>query len=370
MPEYKVMLVENDETLLQQMADVVQDTVGFQVAAAYSDIRDAINQGSVFRPTLILLDVDDIDDYSIITEFTEKFPEAKLLALGEKWTLPLFRAIIKAGAGGYLVVPFTSAELINGVRTFEEETQYSKVMTIFSPKGKSGRTTFIANLAMALANASGSRVGIIDADLQFGDMALFFNITPQSTIIEAIRDIGFLSPTTLKSYFVPVSDKVSVLCGARRPEYAENVMPDDFTRLIQMARGAFPYLIIDIPAGFTPISIAACEASDKVGVMAMISGGFEMQHMSRALEIFQTWDDYEDRVKAILTRVAPYTDEMRRQLEGELGYPLYGIVPNDYLLLSTAANNGRIVADIRPNSPFAQSVAELAKGMYISDRRG
>ena len=96
---------------------------------------------------------------------------------------------------------------------------------------------------------------------------MFFNLSPQSTIVEAVRDIGFLSPTTLNSYFIPVSDKVSVLCGTRRPEYAEQVLPEDFTALVQMARGAFRYLLIDVPSAFTPVSIAASEISDKVCVM-------------------------------------------------------------------------------------------------------
>lgn len=368
--EYRVLLVEGDTELLQDMAAVIQETVGFQLATAYSDSRDALNQGGIFRPTLILLDVDQIDNYGIVEDFRERFPDARLLALGKKWSLNLFRSVIKAGAGGFLVVPFTSVELVNSVRAFEEEEMASKVIAFFSPKGKSGKTTFIANLAMALAEASQSRVGIIDADLQFGDMAMFFNLNPQSTIVEAVRDIGFLSPTTLNSYFIPVSDKVSVLCGTRTPELAEQVMPDDFTALVQMARGVFHYILIDLSPAFRPITNVACEIADKTAVMTMISGGFEIQHMKECLEIFKTWDDYDSRVRVLFSRVEPCTEEMRQRLESEVGNPVYAIIPNEYLLLSTAANNGRIVSDIRPDSVFADSVAAIAKKLYISDRKG
>lgn len=370
MQEYRVMLVESNTDLLQRMATVIQNTVGFQLATAYSDVRDALNQGSIFRPTLILLDVDQVDSYTVVEEFMEKFPDARMLCLGAKWSLPLFRAVVKAGAGGFLVVPFTSAELINGVHGFEEADKGGKVITFFSPKGKSGKTTFIANMAVELAEQSGSRVGIIDADLQFGDMAMFFNLSPQSTIVEAVRDIGFLSPTTLNSYFIPVSDKVSVLCGTRRPEYAEQVLPEDFTALVQMARGAFRYLLIDVPSAFTPVSIAASEISDKVCVMAMVSGGFEIQHMKQCLEIFKAFPDCYDRLRVCFSRVEPCTDEMREKLEHELGFPVFAIIPNEYLLLSTAANNGRIVADIRPDSAFAKSIKSIVKEIYLENRKG
>jgi len=368
--EYRVLLVENDTKLLQDMATVIQETVGFQLAAAYTDSHDALNQGGIFRPTLILLDVDHIDTYAIIEDFREKFPNTQLLALGKKWSLNLFRSVIKSGAGGFLVAPFSSMELVNSVRAFEEEEIHSKVIAFFSPKGKSGKTTFIANLAMALAEESQGRVGIIDADLQFGDMAMFFNLNPQSTIVEAVRDIVFLSPTTLNSYFIPVSEKVSVLCSTRIPEMSEQVMPDDFTALVQMARGIFQYILIDLPPAFRPITNAACETADMTAVMTMISGGFEIEHMKKCLDIFKTWDDYAERVRVFFSRVEPCTEDMRQRLEGELGNPVYDIIPNEYLLLSTAANNGRIVADIRPDSAFAKSVAAIAKKMYVADRKG
>ena len=124
---------------------------------------------------------------------------------------------------------------------------------------------------MALAEESQGRVGIIDADLQFGDMAMFFNLNPQSTIVEAVRDIVFLSPTTLNSYFIPVSEKVSVLCSTRIPEMSEQVMPDDFTALVQMARGIFQYILIDLPPAFRPITNAACETADMTAVMEIVN---------------------------------------------------------------------------------------------------
>ena len=49
--EYRVLLVENDTKLLQDLATVIQETVGFQLAAAYTDSHDALNQGGIFRPT-------------------------------------------------------------------------------------------------------------------------------------------------------------------------------------------------------------------------------------------------------------------------------------------------------------------------------
>lgn len=233
-------------------------------------------------------------------------------------------------------------------------------MTFFSPKGKSGKTTLIANLAMALGRTTGQQVGIIDADLQFGDMAVFFNLEPQSTIVEAARDAGFLSPLDLRSYYTKVNDKVSVLCGTRTPNLIDKVSIDSLEAVIKMSRSLFKYLLIDVPAGFNPTSIAAAEMANTTYVMAMMSGGYEVQHVQRALEIFGGWDDWQHRVKTIFTRVVPCNEESRRKMSEAMGYPVEAIMPNAYMIVSKAADNGQMALDLEPDSPLAMNINYLA----------
>ena len=236
-------------------------------------------------------------------------------------------------------------------------------MAFFSPKGKSGKTTLIANLAMSLAAKIGEPVGIIDADLQFGDMAVFFNLEPKSTIVEATRDVKFLSPVTLNSYFVPVpeAENIRVLCGTKMPELAEMVEIAPFEDMVRMAQSLFRYVLIDLPPGFNPISVAAAELADTTYMVAMVGGGFEVLHMKRALDVFKAWPDYEQRVKTIFTRVSPCTEKERELLEQELGYPVSSILPNEYLLVSAAANSGRMAVDVQPDTPLSKNINRLSK---------
>ena len=223
--------------------------------------------------------------------------------------------------------------------------------------------SLIANLAMSLAAQIGEPVGIIDADLQFGDMAVFFNLEPKSTIVEATRDVKFLSPVTLNSYFVPVpeAENIRVLCGTKMPEFAEMVEIAPFEDMVRMAKSLFRYVLIDLPPGFNPISVAASELADTTYMVAMVGGGYEVLHMKRALEVFKAWPDYESRVKTIFTRVSPCTDEERKILEKELEYPISAILPNEYLLVSAAANSGRMAVDIQPDTPLSVQISRLSK---------
>lgn len=363
--DYQVILVENNRLMLERLSSVIRGTSGFSLAARYQQAGDALGQSAMFKPNIILLDIDETGNLGLVPEFASAFPGAAILCISSHWDAKESDQIAQAGAKGYLVKPFSSEELTEAVQTFSKSgmAQGSEVLAFFSPKGKSGKTTLIANLAMSLAARSGEPVGIIDADLQFGDMAVFFNLEPKSTIVEATRDVKFLSPITLNPYFmaVPEAENIRVLCGTKKPEFAEMVEIAPFEDLVRMAQSLFRYVMIDLPPGFNPISVASAELADTTYMVAMVGGGFEVLHMKRALDVFKAWPDYEQRVKTIFTRVSPCTEKERELLEQELGYPVSSIMPNEYLLVSAAANSGRMAVDVQPDTPLSKNINRLSK---------
>ena len=363
--DYQVILVENNRLMLERLSSVIRGTSGFSLAARYQQAGDALGQSAMFKPNIILLDIDEKGNLGLVPEFASAFPGAAILCISSHWDAKESDQIAQAGAKGYLVKPFSSEELTEAVQTFSKSgmAQGSEVLAFFSPKGKSGKTTLIANLAMSLAARSGEPVGIIDADLQFGDMAVFFNLEPKSTIVEATRDVKFLSPITLNPYFmaVPEAENIRVLCGTKKPEFAEMVEIAPFEDLVRMAQSLFRYVMIDLPPGFNPISVASAELADTTYMVAMVGGGFEVLHMKRALDVFKAWPDYEQRVKTIFTRVSPCTEKERELLEQELGYPVSSIMPNEYLLVSAAANSGRMAVDVQPDTPLSKNINRLSK---------
>ena len=363
--DYQGILVENNRLMLERLSSVIRGTSGFSLAARYQQAGDALGQSAMFKPNIILLDIDEKGNLGLVPEFASAFPGAAILCISSHWDAKESDQIAQAGAKGYLVKPFSSEDLTEAVQTFSKSgmAQGSEVLAFFSPKGKSGKTTLIANLAMSLAARSGEPVGIIDADLQFGDMAVFFNLEPKSTIVEATRDVKFLSPITLNPYFmaVPEAENIRVLCGTKKPEFAEMVEIAPFEDLVRMAQSLFRYVLIDLPPGFNPISVASAELADTTYMVAMVGGGFEVLHMKRALDVFKAWPDYEQRVKTIFTRVSPCTEKERELLEQELGYPVSSIMPNEYLLVSAAANSGRMAVDVQPDTPLSKNINRLSK---------
>ena len=360
--QYKIMLIEHNRLLLEQLSKVIEKAPDMELEARFQSSSDALGQGRVFSPNIILLDAEIGNATELLQELIGVFPGAAVICTGEKWEAESTSHFIQAGDSGYLIKPFTYNGLKEAIKIYTANGMEMDchAMTFFSPKGKSGKTTLIANLAMAISRTTGEQVGIIDADLQFGDMAVFFNLEPQSTIVEAARDASFLSPLDLRSYYTKVNDKVSVLCGTKTPSLIDRVAIDSLEAVIKMSRSLFKYLLIDVPAGFNPTSIAAAEMSDTTYVVAMMNGGYEVKHVQRALEIFAGWEDCANRVKTVFTRVVPCNDQSRRKLTEAMGCPVEAVMPNAYMVVSKAADNGQMALDLEPDSPLAMSINYLA----------
>ena len=176
--EHKVMLVERNRLMLEKLSNIIRHTEGLELVVRYQEISDALGQGAVFHPSLILLDVEGVNALETLAAFRRAFANTAIICLGEHWQAEAAARLVQGGALGYLIKPFTSEELLGALETFGKSGMEVDAQTIafFSPKGKSGKTTLIANLAIALARKTNEQVGIIDADLQFSDMALRLSV--------------------------------------------------------------------------------------------------------------------------------------------------------------------------------------------------
>ena len=60
------------------------------------------------------------------------------------------------------------------------------VVAVFSTKGGTGKTFLACNLAAALAERSGSQVGLLDLDHDLGDVFAYFDAEPSRTLQELL----------------------------------------------------------------------------------------------------------------------------------------------------------------------------------------
>ena len=223
-------------------------------------------------------------------------------------------------------------------------------------------------MALLISEKTDERVALIDADLQFGDLPIFFDVEPKQTIVEATQDIKMLTPLNLKPYFYRLKHNLYLLSSPDKPEYAELVEKESLIDLVRLSCNWFKYVFIDVPAGFNPISIALNQVADTVVLMAMINNGFEIQHVKKTLEISEKMGHYnEKRIYPVFTRVNPCNDEEKRKIEDKLGYNVNEILPNEYKMISIA-NSGRLAKGLPDDTLLMKKLSGVAEDL-ISGRR-
>ena len=365
----QVVLVEDDPQITNNMLVALKKSSEFEIAATYKTAEAALGQSRMFKPELFLIDVDDEKAVSLIAAFVDLYPNAKILGLMTYWKSEIAYACLKGGAVGCILKSFSIEEIKKALKLYElrGKNSPSRVITFFSPKGRAGRTTVAALLALSLAEKSGERVALIDADLQFGDIPIFFDVEPTHTIVEASQDIKLLNPLSLESYFHKIKDGVYLLSSPSKPENAELVDVESLVEVVRMTCCLFRYVIIDLPAGFNPISISMCDLSGTNVIMAMFNSVFDIHHMRRTLEMFQTFKRTHKKIYTCFTRVNPCTEDERLKIQRELGYPVTDILPNEYQMVSLA-NSGRLLQGLPKNSVLVQNIQSLADDV-IHDRR-
>ncbi len=358
---YQTILVDDDSSLLDSMISALKSSTDFNLAATYKSVNEAIGQSSIFRPDLFLINVDSPESLKNIPVFVDIFPNSQILGLVTHWNADIAKDIIEAGALGCILKPFTSKDILDALDLYHKrgKSGLSRIISFFSPKGRAGRTTVAALLGLIISDKTDERVALIDADLQFGDLPIFFDIEPKHTVVDAVQDVKLLTPLNLLPYFYRIKHHLYLLSSPERPEYAELVDRDSLVDVVRLACNLFKYVFIDLPAGLNPISISLSQLSDTSVVMAMINNGFEIQHVKRTLEAYREIGTQDKRLYTVFSRVNPCNEDEKRKIEDKLGYPVTDILPNEYQMISLA-NSGRIAMGLPQHSLMMQTLTRIA----------
>ena len=133
----------------------------------------------------------------------------------------------------------------------------AKVITIFATKGGCGKTTLATNVSVALAAGGAHRVGLIDLDLAFGDVAIMLGLEPKRTIADAVGQQ--LDETMLRTMLTPHPSGVDTLLAPPAPADSERVTQGLVADVLRLAGSMFDYLVLDTPAQFNDHVLTALD---------------------------------------------------------------------------------------------------------------
>jgi Flp pilus assembly CpaE family ATPase len=278
---------------------------------------------------------------------------------------------LAVGATDVLVLPQPTETLVFAIRkaaasAATADGDQGKVVTVFSPKGGSGKTVLATNLAAANAR-SGVETLLIDLDLQFGDSALTLAVSPRATIADLAASPGEIDLDKLKA-FVSTDSRtgLSLLAAPKRPEEADLVGAAQLAAILDAARTGFDAVVIDTGPLFDAAMLAALDHSQQL-LLVCNPEVTSLKNVRIGLETIDRLGFPREKVSLVANRIgaagAVAPDDIEDALDTKIAFAL----PDDPAV-PAAINRALPVVLADEGSDFAQAAARLAATVFAGSR--
>lgn len=234
-----------------------------------------------------------------------------------------------------------------------DETEVSRVISVVAPKGGQGKTTVAINLATGLAEVAPNSVVLVDADLQFGDIAHSLDLPLRRTLEELIdRD-----DVTVKTALMHHPDDFFVIPAPRTPEDADLVDPTALAALLRQLAEIFRYVIVDTTPGLGEHTLAAIESStDALFVSALTVPSLRALHSE--LKTLEKIDLLPAERRMVLNFVDRNGGLKVKDAATITGVPVDVVIPRSSAAV-LAANRGVPLIHHDVRDPAAKALREL-----------
>jgi pilus assembly protein CpaE len=269
-------------------------------------------------------------------------------------TNQLAEAVARVASGLVMSAPAPTAPA-----PLDADGEVGRVVTVFSTKGGAGKSVVATNLAVVLARRTDRPVVIVDADLQFGDVAVMLKLSPQHTVVDAVGSLDKLDLPLLKSLLIEHQPSgVFVLPAPLEPAFADQIGATEMVRIVEMLRRFCSFVIIDTPAYFNDVVLGLIEVSDDVLLVA----GMDIPNIKNVkigLQTLRLLNTPMEKLRLVLNRANSKVKLDVGEVERTLGIQAQCLIPSD-VVVPQAVNKGEPVVLSAPKSGVTQSMNQLA----------
>jgi pilus assembly protein CpaE len=375
-------VVDPDEVVRGVITDHVREfddsATGYETLAAFTDSIDGSRPGVVvFGPSEAPGDV-----FTQVAGLIAFRPACSAIMVVYELTATVLQQALRAGVDDVVAVSAEDAEFLNALSrastrvlargpaagaaaSTPSASTPGRVVSVFCTKGGTGKSVVAINLAVALAKRTIQPVVLVDADLQFGDVALMLQLQPTHTIAEAVQAGDRLDGTLLENLLLRHQPSgLLVLAAPTEPSSADQIGRADLSRILDILRERCAYVVVDTSANFAEVTLAALESSDDILVMA----GLDVMSLKSArigLQTMRVLDIPFSRVKFVLNRANTRVGLTEADAERALQLKVDVALPSD-IMVAESVNRGVPVVTSAPRSKFAKSIDNLADLLMTS----
>jgi pilus assembly protein CpaE len=382
--------VQNFDLLIEDMEAALAEAwgdLGFTEALAF------LGQPEAESLEFIALAMDEHDeaDLPLMNEIIAAASRRgiKCILIAEDVSPAALHQLLRNGADEFVPYPLPEGELQAAIERLQEpapaaapesarlpeaNTEGGVVLAVQGLAGGTGATTLAVNLAWELACADKARppqVCILDFSLQFGSVATFLDLPRRDVVFEMWSDTERLDEDVFRQALVTFEDRLRVLTAPTDILPLDMIGPDDVTRVLDLARRHFDYVIVDMPTTlvqWTETVLNACQIYFATLELDMRSA----QNCLRIKRALQAEDLPLEKLRYCLNRAPKFTDlgarsRVKRMAESlEIGLEVQ--LPDGGRAVSQSADHGLPLASTAAKNPLRREIAKLAQSLHALGR--
>lgn len=371
MEKIKVMIVGNNDNRIYEIKSLLRnDSVAF---IGFSKQDENVMEKSIsLKPHVMIIQCEDEykDAIDLAEQIYIKIPGCAVILLCDSFDMSVIEKVMLVGVRKVLQFPIDTETLTENIKLahYMEKSRMensdmtasynmqSRIITVFGAKGGIGKTSISVNLAVSLAKM-GKKVAVIDADLQFGDVNVYFDIDPKDTISELSQGNDAGDIDAIKRMMALHFSGVSIVCAPKSPEYAEYVTPKNIETMINTMRPFYDYIIIDTAPVFSDITMAAIENSNLVLLIA-VQDISTLRNTKITLNILESLQQKE-KTELVVNRLTKGLISLK-DMQRVLNEPLKNTIAFDFKTATTAHNKGIPIVLDSPKSEIGKDLKKLA----------
>jgi pilus assembly protein CpaE len=332
---------------------------------------------------LIVLDADPDLALHSVTQIAHQLPSCSTLVVSSSQEGSLILKAMRNGAKEFLSYPLNLEDFLSALDRIQQNfsprdgdgpSRSSQVITVCGVNGGVGCTSLAINVACVLAQNEQNNVAIIDLDLALGDADVWLDIIPDYTIQDVAENINRLDYALLKRSLTKHDCGAFLLPRPVNMDARPSFSPEELRRVIALLKATFTHLVIDCSKSFTPLDIAAMEASDSILLTTQLDLPC-LRNVVRLLQFFDGEESLADKVKVIVNRLGLQDTQisLSKALE-TIGRDVFHQIPDDYGTMVESRNNGVPLLTYAPKAKLTRELEKLSlaldKGGAIADGGG
>ena len=313
---------------------------------------------AVHDPELILLDLADWESLSVLAKHIRTSSlQGEVIGFRPDWSRLELLAFEEAGILNLLRDPFSPSDLEAAAYEALHRTRPASpenILAFLPAKAGGGCSTVVLNTAAALAAIPGNSVLLIESDRRSGVLSIMLNMQSRSGLAEALAHASEMTPIEWQQHCARAFGMHLLLADpARRgalPTWA------DYFHLLDFVRKQYDYVCIDLPEIVNEATAEVVKSARGVFIVCTPEVPSLKMAAHRCVEL-EACEIPRNNVHIILNRWETGRLSIK-DVEGILGRPVFGTLPNDYAHVRDAILDSRLVSS---GSDFAAGCRTLAR---------